>query len=133
MVGSKQLLPFYIYVFTIKWKRWTQIRFKNTGYIKFINCIARLSPTFSMLCAASLFRFHWWTETLLPELVLLGPGFKSVSPDINSNNNVKIRTLFVVFFERWVTWTSKFCCVSNITKCVKYTNLYAPVQQINRH
>ena len=38
------------------------------------------SLTFSKLRAARLFRFQWQTKNLQLELVLLGPGFNSVSP-----------------------------------------------------
>ena len=60
---------------------------------------ASSNPTFSKLCAARLFRFQWQTENLQLELVLLGPGFNSISPDINNSNKVKIRTVIVVFLE----------------------------------
>ena len=59
----------------------------------------RVVLPFQKLCAATLFRFQWQTENLQLELVLLGPGFNSISPDINNNNKVKIRTITMVFWE----------------------------------
>ena len=60
---------------------------------------ASSSPTFSKLCAARLFRFQWQTGNLQLELVLLGPGFNSISPDVNNNNKVEIRTVTVAILE----------------------------------
>ena len=60
---------------------------------------ASSSPTFSKLCAARLFRFQSQTENLQLELVLLGPGFNPISPNINNNNKVKIRTVTVAILE----------------------------------
>ena len=61
---------------------------------------ASSGPTFSKLCATRLFRFQWQTENLQLELVLLGPGFNSISPEINnSNNEFKVRTVIIVFLE----------------------------------
>ena len=54
---------------------------------------ASCGPTFLKLCQARLFKFQWQTENFQLELVLLGPGFNSISPEKNNNNKVKIRTV----------------------------------------
>ena len=58
------------------------------------------SSTFLKLCAARLFKFQWQTENFQLELVLVDPGFNSISSDINNSNKVKVRTVTYVFGRR---------------------------------
>ena len=57
------------------------------------------SSSFLKLCAARLFKFQWQTKNFQLELVLVGPGFNSITSDINNNSKVKVRTVTVIFLE----------------------------------